>query len=795
MIAFNSLFSLDKKRLKKLQRTLNTINSLKGQMATLSNEELQAKTTEFRKRLVNGETLDDICAEAFAVVREADERVLGLFPYDVQVIGGLVLHQGNTAEMKTGEGKTLTATMPLYLNALEGKGAMLLTNNSYLAIRDAEEMGKVYRFLGLSVGVGVSDNEEEDRDAATKRAVYSSDIVYSTSSALGFDYLIDNLASSKSQKYMPKLHYVIVDEADAVLLDMAQTPLVISGSPRVQSNLYKIADELILSFEEQVDYYFDKERQEVWIKNQGVREAERYFRIPHFYKQSNRELVRHLNLSLKAHKLFERGKDYVVDDGEIKLLDATNGRVLEGTKLQGGVHQAIEQKEHLNVTPESRAMASITYQNLFRMFTKLAGMTGTGKTAEKEFIEVYDMEVVRIPTNSPVRRIDYPDKIYTTLPEKIHATIEFVKQVHDTGQPILLVAGSVRMSELFSELLLLSGIPHSLLNAQSAVKEAQMIAEAGQKGAVTVATNMAGRGTDIKLGKGVSELGGLAVIGTERMKSQRMDLQLRGRSGRQGDIGFSQFFVSFEDDLMIESGPKWAQDYFRKNRDKVNPEKPKALGQRRFQKLFQQTQEASDGKGESARSQTIEFDSSVQLQREYVYRERNALINGESGHFSPRQIIDTVISSFIAYLDGEVEKEELIFEVNRFIFDNMSYNLQGISKEMSLEEIKNYLFKIADEILREKHNLLGDSFGDFERTAALKAIDEAWIEEVDYLQQLRTVATARQTAQRNPVFEYHKEAYKSYNIMKKEIREQTFRNLLLSEVSFNENGDLQIYFI
>ncbi len=322
-----------------------------------------------------------------------------------------------------------------------------------------------------------------------------------------------------------------------------------------------------------------------------------------------------------------------------------------------------------------------------------------------------------------------------------------------------------------------------------------MIAEAGQKGAVTVATNMAGRGTDIKLGKGVSELGGLAVIGTERMKSQRMDLQLRGRSGRQGDIGFSQFFVSFEDDLMIESGPKWAQDYFRKNRDKVNPEKPKALGQRRFQKLFQQTQEASDGKGESARSQTIEFDSSVQLQREYVYRERNALINGESGHFSPRQIIDTVISSFIAYLDGEVEKEELIFEVNRFIFDNMSYNLQGISKEMSLEEIKNYLFKIADEILREKHNLLGDSFGDFERTAALKAIDEAWIEEVDYLQQLRTVATARQTAQRNPVFEYHKEAYKSYNIMKKEIREQTFRNLLLSEVSFNENGDLQIYFI
>lgn len=785
-------FSLDSRRLKKINNILASINRLKEEMSQLSDAELQQKTDEFKERLAAGETLDHLLVEAFALVREADKRILGLFPYDVQVIGAIVLHQGNTAEMKTGEGKTLTATMPLYLNALEGKGAMLVTNNDYLAIRDANEMRPVYEFLGLSVGVGVGGKANQKMKTEQKRQIYASDIIYTTNSALGFDYLTDNLAASKDKKFLRPFHYAIVDEADAVLLDMAQTPLVISGSPRVQSNLYAVSDEFILSLVENEGYHFDKEHKETWLKHAGVKEAERYFSLENCYVREQKELVRHINLALQAHRLFENGKDYVVDDDEVKLLDKHNGRMLKGTKLQGGVHQAIEQKEHVKVSPEMRAMASITYQNLFLLFPKLSGMTGTAKVAEDELIETFNMEVIRIPTNRPIKRIDYPDKIYTTLPEKIHAIIAFVKKVHATGQPILLVAGTVRMSELFSEILLLEGIPHSLLNAQSALKEAQMIAEAGQLHAVTVATNMAGRGTDIKLGEGVAQLGGLAVIGTERMNSQRMDLQLRGRSGRQGDPGFSQFFVSFEDDLIIESGPQWAQDYFKKQRHHVDESNPKELHRRKFRKLFQQAQEASDSKGKSSRGSTLEFDASVKIQREYIYKERDSLIEGTNENYDIAKIITSVLKDFVK------ETDLTTVTVTRFILDNMTYQFGGIDPSLNLNDasaVVQLLEHLAEKELARKRQLLGADFRDFERIAVLKAVDESWIEEVDYLQQLRTVATARQTAQRNPIYEYHKEALISYRLMKKEIKKLAFKNLLLSDVSYTDKDELKIYFV
>ncbi|HFI0150652.1 TPA: accessory Sec system translocase SecA2 [Streptococcus suis] len=785
-------FKLDYYRIQRLKKIYQRIDSLKDEMGQLTDEELAGKTEEFKERLAQGETLDDLLEEAYAVVREAAKRVLGMFPYEVQVLGAIVLHEGNVAEMKTGEGKTLTATMPLYLNALEGKGVMLITTSSYLAQRDADEMGAVYRFLNLSVGVGVGGKEDRNKSSQAKREIYGSDIVYTTNSALGFDYLFENLATDLKQKFLRPFHYAIIDEADAVLLDTAQTPLIVSGSPRVQSNLYTIANHFILSLTEGESYYYDRELKEVWLTQKGMDEAERYFSSQNFYIADNQELVRHVVLALQAHKFYTNGKDYVVEDGEVKLLDKVDGRVLDGTRLQGGVHQSIEEKEGVEITPAMRSMASITYQNLFLMFDKLSGMTGTGKTAESELIETYNMEVVQIPTNKPVIRKDYPDKIYTTMPEKISASLDLVKKVHATGQPILLVTGSVNMSELYSELLLLEGIPHSLLNAYNAAKEAQIIAEAGQFGTVTIATNMAGRGTDIKLGPGVKELGGLAVIGTERMKSQRMDLQMRGRSGRQGDPGFSQFFACLEDDLLIENGGKWIQTYFENNKDKIDPTKPEELTGRRFKKALRHAQEASDGSGRSSRSLTLQFDESVKLQRDYIYKERNAIIEGTSKALDILQFAKEDIEHYL-------EKHPVLdaHDLERYILDHITYDFHSFPEHLELQnhsQVQAFLLNIIKQEVDRKKEFLSKDYSQFERIAVLKAIDECWVEEVDYLQQLRVIAGARQAAQRNPVFEYHQEAYKGYQKMKEEIRRNILQNILLSDVSYTEKGDMQVYF-
>ena len=585
--------------IRRLKKILAKIKSFEKEMSSLSDLDLQKKTVEFKKRLADGENLDQLLPEAYAVVREADKRILGLFPYDVQVMGAIVLHEGNIAEMATGEGKTLTATMPLYLNALSGQGAMLVTPNSYLALRDAEEMGPVYRFLGLTIETAVRADESKPLETKEKRRIYQADILYTTNSALGFDYLIENLAENKKNQFLREFNYVIIDEIDSILLDSAQTPLIISGAPRVQSNFYDMMDTLVQTLYEDEDYCYDDEKNEVWLTQKGIREAESFLGLNHLFSKENQELVRHLNLALRAHTVYKKDQDYVVrqskNEAEVVLLDRATGRLMELTRLQGGQHQAIEAKEHVKLTQETRAMASITYQNLFKLFRKLSGMTGTGKVVESEFLETYSMSVIKIPTNRPVIRRDYPDQIYQTLPEKVFASLDEVKHYHAKGNPLLIFTGSVEMSEIYSSLLLREGIAHNLLNANNAAREAQMIAESGQFGAVTVATSMAGRGTDIKLGPGVADLGGLVVIGTERMENHRIDLQIRGRSGRQVDPGISKFFISLEDDLLKKWGPDWIKNFYRDYSPEDLKNNPILLKQRRFKKLVSKAQKASEG--------------------------------------------------------------------------------------------------------------------------------------------------------------------------------------------------------
>ena len=779
--------------LRVIKKILKKVNKHAEEMAKLSDNQLKDKTQQFRKRVQNGESLDSILPEAFAAIREADKRVLGMFPYDVQVMGGIVLHQGNIAEMKTGEGKTLTATMPLYLNALSGESAILVTTNDYLANRDCEEMSQVYNWMGLSAASAVPENADELKPE-DKRKIYNSDIVYTTNSSLGFDYLIDNLASSKEEKFMPEFSYVIVDEVDAVLLDTSTTPLVISGAPRVQSNIYKMVDEFVVSLTEDEDYRMDEEKNNVWLTEQGIDAAESYFRVDNLYDGKHVELVRHIALALKAHTLFEIGKDFVVEDGKMYLLDATEGRILENTKLQQGQQQAIEAAMGAEISDDMRSMASITYQNFFRLFKKIGGMTGTGKTANEEFIETYYMKVIQIPTNKPVIRKDYPDKIYPTLKEKLRASLKLVKELHVKGQPILLTTANVELSEIYSEILLHEQIPHNLLNAHNAAKEAEIISEAGQWGAVTVATSMAGRGTDIKLGKGVKELGGLAVIGTELMPSKRTELQLRGRSGRQGDPGFSQFFISLEDDTVINNGPKWLYKYFKKHRND-NPAEPRELKQFRIRKAVQRAQKSHDNQGFMERKQTLDYDESSKMQRNLIYSQRNELIDSDADFkFNAEKFV-------MNYLDEYLEEHKTWTrnELSRFIFDNLSYTYNGVPSDFpidQLEEVRKLLHNIVKQSLEKKREDLDsvDEVIRFYRLSVLKAIDTGWIEEVDNLQQLRTVVSNRATAQRNPVFEYHKEAERSFKRMQKFVNRLIVRNIMLSVIEVGEDGKKDIYF-
>ena len=779
-------------QLRKVTKILKKINALKRTMESLSDQELAAKTVEFRQRLAEGATLDDLLVESFAVVREADRRVLGMFPYDVQVMGGIVIHEGNVAEMSTGEGKTLTATMPVYLNALTGKGTMVITPNAYLAKRDAEEMGVVYRFLGLTIGVPFVESGEE-LSVEEKREMYDSDIVYTTNANLGFDYLNDNLASNEEGKFLRPFDYAIIDEIDDILLDSAQTPLIIAGAPRVQSNHYGIVNTLMTTLVEGEDFIYKEEKGEVWLTKQGAKEAESFFGIDHLYNEKNAVFARHIAYAMRAHKLYTKDKDYVIRGNEMVLVDKGSGRLLEQTKLQGGLHQAIEAKEHVKLSPETRAMASITYQSLFKMFNKLSGMTGTGKVAEKEFRETYNMAVVRIPTNRPKQRIDYPDNLYVTLPEKVYASLEYIKEYHAKGNPLLVFVGSVEMSHLYSSLLLREGIAHNVLNAHNVAREAQIISESGQMGAVTVATSMAGRGTDIKLGKGVAELGGLIVIGTERMESQRVDLQIRGRSGRQGDPGMSKFFVSLEDDVIKKFGPSWVHKKY-KDYQVQDMTQPEVLKGRKYRNLVAKAQYSSDSAGRAARIHTLEYAESMNIQREMMYKERNRLIDGS------RDLEDVVGEIIDTYIDqvasSNYESRELLFH---FIVTNISFHVKELPEDIDVTNktaVRSFIKQIIDKELSEKRALLEqhDLYEQFLRLSLLKAIDYNWVEQVDYLQQLSMAISGQSAAQKNPIVEYYQEAYAGFETMKEQIRVDMVRNLLMGLVEVTPKGEIMTHF-
>lgn len=788
-MGFNTVFNSNNLELIKMKRVLKKVNSYKSYMETLSDEKLKSLTTDFKLRLSCGESLDEILPEAFAAMREVAHRVLGLFAYDVQILGAITLHNGNIAEMKTGEGKTLTAIFPAYLNSLTGKGVIVITSNEYLAKRDAEEMQGVFKFMDVTICAGLEDDENK----MTKQEIYNHDIVYTTQSTLGFDYLFDNLANRKEDKFLREFNYAIIDEIDAVLLDSAQMPLIIGGSPKVQSNLYPVVQKFVETLEEGIDYKKDED-DNVWYLNEGIRKSEQYFNVENLYDDSHYYLVKILNLVLKANVNMTLDKDYVVKDNKIKLLDKETGRILEGITLKNGQHQALEAKENVPLSNENRSIASITYQNLFKLFKKISGMSGTAKVSEQEFIETYNLKVVWIPTNKPVIRIDKKDKIYATLPEKIIAILEFVKKIHATGQPLLIVSGSVQATDLYSALLLNEGIAHSVLNAHNAVKEAEIISEAGELNNVTVATSMAGRGTDIKLGKGVLELGGLVVVGTERMSSKRMDQQLRGRSGRQGEPGLSQFFVSLEDELLVKQGPRWLEKYRNKKYNSIDEVIPVELSRRKFGSVVEFAQQASDDNGKQSRGIIAQYDESVKIQRKKVYDARNSLLLEEKMDFDLNKTIKLLVSEFL-----NKKKEISMIDITTFLVNNLNYSNKKIEKFInfkSKKEISEKLIRIIYDECTKVRSIFKNKQEeeDFIRVSILKAIDEHWVEQIDSLSILSTVVSGRTYAQKNPIYEYAREAYESYNEMRYRIKESIIRNIAKSHIERNGNGELTIYF-
>ena len=771
----------------KLNKILKKVRAFEAEYDSLTDEELAAKTDEFRERIRNGETTDDILPEAYAVACQADRRILGKRPYDVQVLGAIAMHQGYLCEMNTGEGKTLVGTLPMYLNGLTGKSAILVTTNEYLALRDAEEMGEVYNFLGLSVAAGVKKDAGERLTNEEKKEVYSKDIVYTTHSALGFDYLFDNLAKDKDEKFMREFNYVIIDEADSVLLDSAQTPLVISGSPLVQSNLYELANFFVTTL--QMGTHYEKEEKKVWLTEEGIRRAEEFFEIDNFYSAENFEVNRHVTLALRAHALFEIERDYVIsNDGELVLLDNESGRMMPGVKMRGGQHQAIEMKELIEVTQENRSVASITYQNLFLMFPHMAGMSGTIKDAAEELFEIYHKRIVVIPTNHPIQRKDYKDIFFPDFESQFNAAIKEAIKHHETRQPVLIVASTIAETEYLSALLINERIPHNVLNANNAFWEAEIIKEAGDLGAVTVATSMAGRGTDIKLSDEVKALGGLAVIGVGRMTNIRQERQARGRAGRQGDPGFSQVFVSLEDDVVSNF-----------NTEKIEPyiDGKRKISSRKIKRYVNKSQKMTEENARESRKKALDYDRVMKLQRQLLYETRDKLL------FGAKLTFDDIIGIANENVDVFFEDNEELTSpvITRFILDNISYTLDNRAMEM-LERLDDRTFvrekiiEIVKSGLKRQQDKLGDKedMANFMRIATLRAIDDAWVEEVDYLQQLQSAVSGRATAQRNLVFEYQKDALSAFRMMERDIKRNVVRNILLSDVSIDEEKEFRIMY-
>lgn len=775
----------DKRELRRLGKLADKVIALESQMAALEDADFPVKTEEYKARYAQGESLDALLPEAFALVREGAKRVLGLFPYKVQIMGGITLHDGNIAEMRTGEGKTLTATMPVYLNALSGDGVHVVTVNEYLASRDAREMGELYNFLGLTVGLNLTGMSSEE-----KRAAYAADITYSTNSELGFDYLRDNMVVYKSQMVQRPLNYAVVDETDSILIDEARTPLIISGQAEKSTVLYQRADMFVKGLKEEEDYTIDLTSKTISLTDEGINKAEQTFRLPNLYDVDNSALVHHIDQALRANYIMLRDIDYVVDEGKVKIVDGFTGRIMEGRRYSDGLHQAIEAKEGVEVENESKTMATITYQNYFRMYRKLSGMTGTAKTEEEEFREIYNMNVIAIPTNRPIQRIDGHDLIYPSLRSKFRAVVQDIKQRHEAGQPILVGTVAVETSELLSNLLRAEGIPHEVLNAKNHFKEAEIIMSAGQRGAVTIATNMAGRGTDIKLGKGVKELGGLCVIGTERHESRRIDNQLRGRSGRQGDPGATQFYLSLEDDLMKRFGGEKMQAIWERL-NLTDEGDDNFIQSKMLTRQVESSQKRVEGNNYDTRKSVLEYDEVMREQREIIYSQRLQIINEENSLEKVtkgmiRRTIHRVVESHTLTDQKDWNLEGIVDFAHNSICAPDELSISDLEGK-SATEIEGILNEKAMEIYKEKQEQLnGDNqMLEFEKVVILRVVDRKWTDHIDDMDQLRQSVGLRGYAQIDPLTEYQTEGYERFQQMIAAIDYDVTRILMKSQIRQN----------
>ena len=774
----------DKGEIRKLEKMADKVMSYEDEMAALTDEELQAKTVEFKERYANGETLDQLLFEAFAVVREGAKRVLGLFPYKVQIMGGIVLHHGDVPEMRTGEGKTLTATMPVYLNALSGQGVHVVTVNEYLSERDATEMGELYSWLGLSVGINLASKSPME-----KREAYACDITYSTNSEIGFDYLRDNMVVRAENMVQRPLNYALVDEVDSILIDEARTPLIVSGPTASDTNqLYYRADSFVKTLQKD-DYIIDIPSKTIGLSDSGIDKAESYFNLENLYDLENVALTHFIDNALRANYIMTLDVDYVVSEKqEILIVDQFTGRTMEGRRFSDGLHQAIEAKEAVPIQEESKTSASITYQNLFRMYKKLSGMTGTGKTEEEEFREIYNIRVIPIPTNRPVQRIDHPDLLYPSLEAKFKAVVEDVKERYKTGQPVLVGTVSVETSDYLSQKLVAAGIPHEVLNAKNHYKEAQIIMNAGQRGAITIATNMAGRGTDIKLGEGVRELGGLCVIGTERHESRRIDNQLRGRSGRQGDPGESQFYLSLEDDLMKRFGSERIKALL----DRMNlSEEESVIKSRMLTRQVEAAQKRVEGNNYDTRKQVLQYDDVMREQREIIYSQRYDVITADRDlapeiHAMIRRTINRIVDgSSHSDHDEKIEAILNFAKYNLVAEDSISADdLEGKSNQ----EIKDYLMERASEVYANQVSKLRDeeAVQEFQKVLILRVVDNKWTDHIDALDQLRQAVGLRGYAQNNPVVEYQAEGFRMFNDMIGSIEFDVTRLMMKAQIHEQE---------
>ena len=762
------------KEIKKMRAIADHINEIEPNYVKLSDANLVAKTDEFKRRLQKGETLDDLLPEAFAVVREASKRVLGMRHFDVQLMGGICLHNGNIAEMRTGEGKTLVATLPVYLNALTGKGVHVVTVNDYLATRDSEQMGRLYNFLGLSTGLIVANLDFNQR-----REAYACDITYGTNNEFGFDYLRDNMVSDVLQMVQRPLNYAIVDEVDSILIDEARTPLIISGpGQRSTDNYYKLA-KIVPHLVRDEDYIIDEKQKTIAPTDSGIEKVEKMLGVENLYDAENIELNHLLGASLRAYAMMHRDTDYVVKDGEVVIVDEFTGRLMFGRRYSDGLHQAIEAKEGLKVERESQTLASVTFQNYFRMYEKLAGMTGTAKTEEKEFIDIYGLEVIPIPPNKPLIRIDLPDQIFKTKAAKYRAVVRNAVERHKVGQPLLIGTTSITQSEELSDMLLRAGVPHNVLNAKHHEKEAEIVANAGQMGMVTIATNMAGRGTDITLGEGVPELGGLAILGTERHESRRIDNQLRGRSGRQGDPGSSQFFLSLEDDLMRIFGA----DNITGIMDKLGMEEDEPIEHSLITKSIERAQKKVEDHNYNIRKYVLEYDDVMNQQREVLYEQRRRILRNESLRETINEMIDKLVTDSVdAYADEKLYPEEWDYEglykhLSQYFLTEEIMTPQDM-EEYTRQELLERLLEIAHEEYQDRVNMLGEAmFSQLEKAIMLRVVDNKWMEHLDNMDMLREGIGLRAYGQKNPLVEYKFEAFEMFQNMVAAIQDETIMAL------------------